>query len=80
MFKESVGKAVIPVTRVNGADGRVTLTWKTEDLSAIAGKDYEGGEGSITFEHGETKKSIEIAVFNDQVWILVRPHFALQFC
>ena len=66
-FKESVGKALIPVTRANGADGRVTLTWKTGDVSAVAGKDYDGGEGRITFEHGETNKSIEIAIFEDQV-------------
>jgi solute carrier family 8 (sodium/calcium exchanger) len=67
LVKESVGLAQIPVSRVNGCDGKVTLTWKTEDVTALSGKDYEGGEGTIVFEHGETAKMIEIPIRNDLV-------------
>ncbi len=67
LFKESAGKAHIPIDRVNGADGKVEIKWKTEDMSAHAGKDYEGGEGTITFEHGETTKTLEIIIYDDQV-------------
>ena len=67
LFKESAGKALIPVERANGADGKVTITWKTEDMSAVSGKDYEGGEGTLVFEHGEMQKTIEINIYDDQV-------------
>ncbi|CAH1793840.1 unnamed protein product [Owenia fusiformis] len=66
LFKESVGKALIPVERENGADGRVEVTWKTEDMCAKSGHDYEGGEGTLVFEHGETTKMIEIQIYDDQ--------------
>jgi hypothetical protein len=39
--KESVGKAEIKVLRVNGADGRVTVHYRTKDINAVATKDYE---------------------------------------
>ena len=29
--------------RENGADGIVTLHWKTIDKTAVSGKDYKGG-------------------------------------
>ena len=44
IVKESCGKAEIEVERVNGADGKVELVWKTKDQSALHGKDYIGGE------------------------------------
>ena len=34
----------IEVERVDGADGKVQLCWKTKDQSAVHGKDYMGGE------------------------------------
>lgn len=66
LFKESAGKALIPIERINGADGQVTLKWKTSDMSAVSGQDYEGGEGTLVFEHGETTKTLEITIFDDQ--------------
>ena len=41
LVKESVGKAEIKVVRVNGADGRVTVHYKTKDIDAIGTRDYE---------------------------------------
>ena len=67
MVKESVGQAQIPVTRANGCDGKVTLSWKTEDVTAVSGQDYVGGEGTLVYEHGETAKMIEIPIHNDLV-------------
>ena len=67
LIKESVGVAQIPVTRVNGCDGRVAVHWSTKDLTAVTGQDYTGGEGSLVFEHGETAKMIDIAIMNDLV-------------
>jgi hypothetical protein len=41
LVKESVGKAEIKVLRVNGADGRVTVHYRTKDIDAIGTRDYE---------------------------------------
>ena len=45
----------------------MVLKYKTEDMTATAGKDYEGGDGEIVFEHGETTKTLEIVIYDDQV-------------
>lgn len=67
LFKESAGKALIPVERSNGADGKVSVGWRTEDMSAHSPIDYEGGEGVLEFEHGEMTKMLEIPIHDDQV-------------
>lgn len=41
LVKEGVGMAEIKVVRVNGADGRVTVFYRTKDIDAIAGRDYQ---------------------------------------
>ena len=67
VFKENVGFAQIPVCRLNGADGKVTVEWMTEDISAIEGRDYKGRKGVLVFESGEVKKNLEILIINDEV-------------
>ena len=61
--------------RKNGADGKVEVNWKTEDMSAKTGRDYEGGEGVLIFEHGETTKTIEIPIYDDQASRIIKPGF-----
>jgi solute carrier family 8 (sodium/calcium exchanger) len=41
VVKESVGTFDVLVERKNGADGNVSLKYKTSDINAIAGEDYE---------------------------------------
>lgn len=53
LVKESCGNAEISVLRQNGADGEISVKWKTTDKTAINGKDYRGGEGLVQFKHGE---------------------------
>ena len=53
LVKESCGDAEIAILRQNGADGAVAVHWRTIDKTAINGKDYQGGEGLIEFNHGE---------------------------
>ncbi|CAF3193790.1 unnamed protein product [Rotaria sp. Silwood2] len=65
LVKESVGKAEIKVVRVNGADGRVTIHYRTEDMDAKAPKDYERVDSELIFEHGEISKVISIPIIND---------------
>lgn len=53
------------VTRVNGADGEIEIKWRSIDKTAINGKDYHGGEGTIHFNHGETKQILPVPIVND---------------
>ena len=54
-MKESCGDADISIIRQNGADGSISVKWRTIDKTAINGKDYKGGEGVIEFNHGEVR-------------------------
>lgn len=65
LVKESIGNAVIPVVRKNGADGEITVKWRTIDKSALSGRDFTGGEGVLTFKHTETLQNIEIPIIDD---------------
>ena len=55
------------MNRVNGADGTVKVMWQTKDMSAKNNKDYVGGEGTLTFSHGETQKTIDISILDSDV-------------
>merc|ERR1712117_314863 len=65
LVKESCGDAEISVIRQNGADGKISVKWRTIDKTAINGKDYKGGEGVIEFNHGETHRTLHIPIVND---------------
>jgi len=60
VVKESAGTISIPVIRIRGADGDVSVKWKTVDKSAISGRDYVGGEGELIFKHNEVRKYIDV--------------------
>merc|ERR1711962_1070387 len=40
LVKESCGEAVLSVIRENGADGDISVKWRTVDKTAVSGKDY----------------------------------------
>ncbi|KAK7507405.1 hypothetical protein BaRGS_00001340 [Batillaria attramentaria] len=66
IVKESAERAQLVINRVNGADGEVSVTWRTKDLSAKAGQEYVGGTDKVTFSHGETSKAIFIGIIGIQ--------------
>ena len=66
MIKESIGKALLKVERIQGTDGKVEVTWKCMDDTAVNGKDYHGGTGTLLFEHGEQVKYIPIDIIDDK--------------
>ncbi|XP_033127546.1 sodium/calcium exchanger 3-like [Anneissia japonica] len=66
LVTENIGNAELPVQRLNGCDGKIEVTWRTKDIEAVNGKDFEGGEGTLVFEHGEREKSINIPIIDDQ--------------
>ncbi|XP_064606373.1 sodium/calcium exchanger 2-like [Liolophura sinensis] len=66
VVKESERKALIPVRRFNGADGHVSIKWRSKSMSAVDGKHFKGGDGLLEFAHGETIKMIEIPIITTQ--------------
>ena len=52
-------------------DGTVTVRYETRDGTAVAGEDYVAGadykhtRGTLTFEAGETRKTVEVEVWPD---------------
>eukprot|EP00794_Sanderia_malayensis_P009359 gene9359-10346_t len=68
IYKESNGCAEVELHRVNGADGQVAVTWKTKDQTAVHGKDYIGGTGSLVFDHGETVKVLSLDLIDDKTF------------
>ena len=54
--EESKGFAIIVVQRQHGVEGSISVRWKTNDKTAVSTNDYTGGDGQITFEHGEVQE------------------------
>lgn len=52
-FGESSTSVKIPIQRLGGMDGAVSLQWATKDDSAISGRDYEGGSGIVKFSNNQ---------------------------
>lgn len=66
VVKESVGTFEVQVDRKNGADGQVSVAFKTTEINAIANKDFMARSGVLEFKHGEITKTIPITILDDQ--------------
>ena len=53
------------VTLSGPASGPVTVAYRTADGSARAGSDYTARQGKLTFDPGETAKTVSVAVLDD---------------
>ncbi len=62
---EGVGNAVLTVTRTNGGIGRVTVQYSTLSGTATAHSDFTPVTGTLTFESGETVKTISVPIIDD---------------
>lgn len=62
---EGLSEVVIPVTRVGGSSGAVSVVCSTADSSALAGSDYSATQSSISFTEGETLQHCRIPLLND---------------
>jgi Calx-beta domain-containing protein len=65
---EDAGAVTITVARVDGATGVVTVDYATSDGTASAGSDYTATSGTLTFNQGETSKTLTIPIGNDGVF------------
>lgn len=69
LYKESAGIAELIIERNEGCDGRITVQYKTKDITAVAGKDYDGvTDQEVVFSHGEVTKTISIQLRDDDVF------------
>jgi hypothetical protein len=58
----------IRVLRTAGRDGSATVNYTTANGSAAAGQDYATAAGSLTFAAGETSKTVNVTLGNDNSW------------
>ena len=64
--KEGEGVALaFAVTLSRAAGGTVTVDYATSDGSAQAGVDYTAASGTLTFQAGESSRTIEVGVLDD---------------
>jgi len=62
---EDVGSLSVTVLRTGGAAGSLTVDYATVDGTAIAGQDYTAASGTLTFNVGETSKTIQIPILDN---------------
>jgi Ca2+-binding RTX toxin-like protein len=58
---------LIPVDLSRASDEPVSVRFRTEDGTAIAGQDYEHTEGLLVFAPGETRRYVAVKVHGDTI-------------
>jgi uncharacterized delta-60 repeat protein len=61
---ENGGTATITVTRTNGTQNVVQVSYSTANGSAVAGVDFTNVTGTLTFNNGDTSKTFTIPIIN----------------
>jgi len=64
---ENVKTATVRVVRAGAADKEVDVRYETVDGTAVAGADYEGKKGTLTFKPGVVEHDISVKVFDDDI-------------
>lgn len=64
MVNETAGTLTVNVKRDGGSTGAVGVNYATIDGSAIAGSQYTGTTGTLSFAAGETVKSFTVSIVN----------------
>ncbi len=57
----------VAVVRTAGSDGTVSIQYKTNSGTAVAGTDFRSTAGTLTFGPGEVRKLVSIPLLNDSV-------------
>ena len=64
--REGEGETIDFVVQLQPATGaQVTVDYRTEDVTATAGEDYEAASGTLTFSPGETEKTLRVPIVDD---------------
>ena len=62
---EDAGALVFTVSLDGASDESVTVAYSTSDGTATAGEDYTTTNGSVTFDPGDTEKSVSVPITDD---------------
>ena len=62
---ETAGNIAVSVVRQLGAEGTISVDYRTVATTATAGQDYTASIGTLTFLTGETVKQVIIPIAND---------------
>uniref|UniRef100_UPI0037E89A12 sodium/calcium exchanger 1a n=1 Tax=Semicossyphus pulcher TaxID=241346 RepID=UPI0037E89A12 len=66
---ENCGSVALNVVRCGGdLTSTVSVDYRTEDVTANAGSDFQFTEGTIVFKPGETEKEIRIDIIDDDIF------------
>ena len=68
VVNEAAGTATFTVTLTNAAKMPVTVDYASADGTAKAGLDYSVVPGTLTFDPGQTSKTITVSILNDNVY------------
>jgi len=63
---ENIGKAKVTLLRSGLTTCKASVQYATKEGTAKQGSDYEHAEGTMTFEKGETTKTLEISIKDDK--------------
>lgn len=63
--QENAVSVTLRLIRSNGSDGQATVTLASTDITATDGDDYATVTTVVTFEDGETEKTIEVFILDD---------------
>lgn len=66
--KETEEFSIIRVIRIGDLRGSCSVTWQTQDGSAVAGHKYVEGGGRITFGPGESIRTFQVEILNDDAF------------
>jgi len=62
---ETDDAAVVRAIRVGSLRGSCSVKWSTQDASAMEGKKYNAGEGMLHFGPGESVRTFEVGIIDD---------------
>ncbi len=65
---EATGKATLTVTLSKASTNALTVDYETSDATAVNAHDYTSTNGTLTFTAGETGKTIEVTITNDDIY------------
>ncbi|KAJ0173482.1 hypothetical protein K1T71_010631 [Dendrolimus kikuchii] len=65
---ENCGSFEVRVVRGGDLNGDIIVHYTTEDGTAEAGSDYVATQGALHFRHGETEKTFNVQVIDDDVF------------
>jgi hypothetical protein len=64
---ENAGAVTLTVTRTAGSTGAASVNWTTVNNTAVSPSDFIANSGTLTFDEGETTKTIVITLVDDLV-------------